>query len=106
MKHETSENEQMKTGKRSGKPLIITDQPAEAHGRGKGALHRRESRDKAALNLGQFDDLQLHAMLFGLLLRYAIGVALVHQGDARPPGRSPLARLEHGPAHWPASPAE
>ncbi len=83
MKHEASEDHQMKASQRSGKPLIIAHQPSEAGGPGKGALHHPPPRqqDKAVLGLGQFDDFQWYAMLFGLLGWGIAGVGLVHKGE-------------------------
>ena len=76
-----------------------------AQAKERSATQRRESRDKAALSLGQFDDYQLNPLLFGLLGRCVPGVGLVNEGNFdRLAGRllhrlAPVRRIAHDPAH-------
>jgi hypothetical protein len=82
MKHETSENDQMKISKCSGKPLIIAHQPPKAHRLGEGAFHHEASgqQNKAALGLRKFDDFQLNAVLPGDFRRNVAAITLINEG--------------------------
>ncbi len=73
----------MKTSESRRQPFIISGEAAEACGPAERALHDPTSwqEHKTAFGLGEFDDLQSHAVGGSLLGGVLSGVALVGEGD-------------------------
>src|SRR5581483_12328908 len=82
MKHETSEDDQVQTGKRARKSLVIAHQTSKTRGPGKRAFHHPSARQehKAPPGFGQLDDFQTDAVFLRGLRRNLASGALVHEG--------------------------
>ena len=73
----------MEAGEGLGISLVVLDEPAEPGGPCEGSFDDPSARqqDEAALGLGQFDDLEVDAMLGRGLLGTLPSIALIDPGD-------------------------
>src|SRR5579871_841342 len=80
--HQNGEGQEMQPLESIRQTFIVTGQPAKASHPAKGALNDPAAgqQDKAALGVGQFDDLKLDALLSGSVGRLVAGIALVNKG--------------------------